>query len=144
MPDAVVESPTVNSANKTPPLSREILPCKDANSFKHESNLKEMAVSLGVVNSRVLCGALPEYPKKLKDKNISGEVKISVGINEAGEVSGTNFISGDRSYSKPAQKAAYQTKFAPVLIEGKARRAYGVLIYEFDGKQGTKLQEINQ
>ncbi len=139
----IVESLPNNTLDKMRVEPHRIFPCNDAGSFKHELNFREKAIALGIVNSRILCGELPKYPSNLKAKKISSEVLVWITINEAGEVSAAKFLRGNKLFSKSAQKAAYQTKFSPILIGGKIRRAFGNLIYEFDREGKVKLKETD-
>jgi hypothetical protein len=121
----------------------KIIPCsnRDSNSFKHEPEYQSSRISIGFANSRVLCGELPEYPKNLKDRKISGLIKVHITINHFGEVIAANAYDGNKLLGKYAQRAAYKTKFAPILIQGKAHNATGVLVYVFDNENGVKLQD---
>ena len=146
-----VSSPVENSTETTStreadppiePLTIKIEVCTEIDRLKEPgSNWKGKGVIyLGVVNRRVACGALPEYPLEAKKENVSGMVEIEVLIDETGEVKDVKPKYGNFMLLKAAQKAAKQTRLIPTMLGGAAYKAKGVLVYKFDIKGDTWLQ----
>jgi outer membrane biosynthesis protein TonB len=148
---SVVSSPTDTSEISPKPKSNnlekdstvgesiEISPCPDTNSRKHILNYQMRSVALGVVNSKAICRNLPDYPTSLKNKNISGIVKVWVSINQEGEVVGVWSEMGHKLLRQSAEKAASQTRFPPLRLGGEAVRGVGVMIYQVDSERGVFL-----
>lgn len=121
----------------------KIAPCSSANSFEHTPSWKSKGTILGgVVNGRVLCGHLPEYPPIARNRTISGVVTVHVLIDEIGEVAESHALSGHPLLRQAAVRAAYQTRFPPTLLGGEVVKLRGVLIYKFDIERGVWLQRF--
>ncbi len=86
-------------------------------------------------------GVLPDYPQTAKEINISGLVTVNVFIDEIGEVKEAKAQSGNSLLLASAVKAAYQTRFSPMLLGGASYKVKGVLMYKFDSEKGTRLQD---
>lgn len=109
------------------------------NSLENPSSKKWRRVSLGVVNGKVYCGDLPEYPAEVKGKHISAIVNVRVNINESGDIVGAYADTKNLHLRKTAEKAAFQTRVTPMLLRGESFKAFGVLVYQFDSEQGVSL-----
>jgi TonB family protein len=121
---------------------REIKPCTDEDQFKFRPEWKSRGkvISKGILNHRIVCGILPEYPKNLKNK-ISGVVTVWVTLNESGEVVSASAHKGNRSFHQAAVHAARHTRFPPTLLGGQSYWAYGVLVYEFDASGQVRFTD---
>ena len=93
----------------------------------------------GVLNGRVLCGLLPEYPL---DASFSGEVTVDVLLDGDGVVITAKGRNGNKVVRAAAVEAARATYFAPGILGGQSVNVRGVLIYKFDSKRGVWLPNI--
>jgi TonB family protein len=85
----------------------------------------------GVLNSKAVRMPLPEYPAIAKAANASGAVTVEVTIDEDGNVSSANAVSGHPLLRAAAVTAARQAKFPPTKLSGQAVKVSGVLVYNF-------------
>lgn len=125
-----------------PPGMQGIIPCSDNELFSPNLDwiYQGKPISLGNVNKKIVCGVLPEYPQALKAE-FSGVVTVYISIGFSGEVTSASLVSkGNSQINTSALLAAKQTRFIPVLRGGKTSRAIGILVYEFDGVSGVRLQ----
>jgi hypothetical protein len=88
-----------------------------------------------VLNRRVLCGILPEYPQN--SRAFSGEVTVDVLYSDRGVVLTARARGGNKWLRASAVRAARATYFGPTLLGGESVNVRGVLIYKFDGKPGV-------
>ncbi|MBC7899459.1 MAG: TonB family protein [Saprospiraceae bacterium] len=76
----------------------------------------------------------PEYPKEAKEKRISGNVTVTVTINEYGNVIDVGKVSGDDMLRQSAIEASRKAKFQPALTistPSKAVKAVAQIVYKF-------------
>lgn len=85
----------------------------------------------GVINGKALMLPRPEYPTIAKVVGAKGAVQVQVTIDEAGNVIFACALSGRKELHRASEIAAYKSKFAPTLLEGKAVRVIGVIVYNF-------------
>lgn len=78
----------------------------------------------------------PKYTAKAKAAKATGEVKIEIEIDEQGKVVSANALSGNSLLREVSIKAASGTKFAPTVIDGRAVKIVGTIIYNFTGTGG--------
>ena len=83
------------------------------------------------LNQTALSLPKPEYPLAAKAVRASGDVGVSVLIDENGNVIEAKAVSGHPLLRAAAVKAALQAKFRPVTIGGKPFRGYGLITYKF-------------
>jgi hypothetical protein len=87
-------------------------------------------ISAGVLNGKALTLPLPAYPPLAPE--ISGQVSVSIVIDEAGKVIWAHAISGHPALRKPCEDAALNATFPPATLAGKPQKASGVLVYVFE------------
>ena len=119
--------------------SPSLSPCEKTNPLKEYSAKAVGTRSWRVVNWRVMCGVLPEYP--VNKNAASGTVSVYVLIDEYGEVIESEIISGKQIFRTSTLQAARQTRFAPTLLGGQPIKVRGVLIYEFNSNGEVNLQK---
>ncbi|HEY5838928.1 MAG TPA: energy transducer TonB [Pyrinomonadaceae bacterium] len=86
-------------------------------------------LSAGVLNGRAKKLPTPAYPAALRE--VSGQVIVSIVIDEAGKVIWAKAVSGPPQLFQTAEQAAWKAEFALTKLEGKPERVSGVLIYRF-------------
>jgi TonB family protein len=85
-------------------------------------------ISLGILNYRAMSLPQPRYPLDTRE---SGDVEISVEINEAGQVTKAWGQTGSWQLHQTAIPAAEQVRFKPLLINGQPVQFTGRLRYTF-------------
>src|SRR5215475_2055103 len=88
-------------------------------------------VSKGVVTGEVVSRAWPIYPSIAKQINASGEVLVSIIINENGRVIDAKAIKGHPVLRAAAEEAARKWVFKPTLLDGKPVKQPGTLTFVF-------------
>ncbi|MEZ5429035.1 MAG: TonB family protein [Pyrinomonadaceae bacterium] len=89
------------------------------------------SVSGGVLNGKAVSLPTPPYPAAARAVRAQGAVNVQVIIDENGNVIGASAVSGHPLLRAAAEQAARQAKFSPTLINGKAVKVTGVLVYNF-------------
>jgi len=88
-------------------------------------------ITLGILNYRALSLPQPRYPESAIANRESGDVEISVEINEAGEVTTAWGQTGSWRLRETAIPAAERVRFKPLLINGQPAKFTGRLRYTF-------------
>jgi TonB family protein len=83
------------------------------------------------LNGKPISLPKPEYPKAALAVRASGDVGVSILIDENGNVVEAKAISGHPLLRAAAVKAALQAKIRPVIIGGKPVKMYGFITYKF-------------
>lgn len=91
----------------------------------------EKQINGGVLNGKAVNMPLPEYPMIAKQANASGGVTVEVTVDEEGNVTSAQAVSGHPLLRAAAVTAARQAKFAPTKLSGQAVKISGVLVYNF-------------
>jgi len=82
--------------------------------------------SSGELQGKALRKVRPLYPPVAKSERVSGSVKVHVVINEQGEVTEAEIVSGPPKLNLPSLRAARQWRFEPTLL-----KVQGDLIFNF-------------
>lgn len=96
-----------------------------------ENTVGNKTVSGGVVNGKAKYLATPAYPSSARSRYAQGTIPVRVMINEEGEVTSAKAICGDLELGAAGEAAARQSKFNPTLLDGKAVKVIGIIIYNF-------------
>ncbi len=96
-----------------------------------QAALPQTQTSGEILNGKAKSLVKPVYPAEAVKSGASGVVKISVTINEAGNVLTAEAVSGDALLRGAAVAAAAQTKFYPKIVQGKAVKMSGILVFNF-------------
>jgi TonB family protein len=110
---------------------RKLNPATDKREKKTDPTVPVKPVSVGVVNSRAISLVKPRYPAEAKAAQASGAVSVQVTIDENGNVISASAVSGHALLREAAVAAASASKFSPIMIDGKAVRVTGTVIYNF-------------
>lgn len=94
-------------------------------------NPEPATITSGILNDRAINLPLPDYPAEASGTGASGTVRISVLVNEGGEVVSANAESGHPSLHRAAVEAAYRARFEPAFSSGRPARVAGVITYSF-------------
>ena len=78
----------------------------------------------------------PIYPPEAKQKGVEGEVVFEVTINEQGEVSDVQVLSGNAMLVSAAYEGVRQWRYTPVLLNGDPIRAKATVTIRFELEKG--------
>ncbi|CAN5403468.1 hypothetical protein BH20ACI1_BH20ACI1_18470 [soil metagenome] len=88
-------------------------------------------ISGGVLNGKAVELPKPVYPAAARAVKASGAVNVQVTVDENGNVTGANAVSGHPLLRQSAVAAAREAKFKPTLLSGKLVKVTGVIVYNF-------------
>ena len=88
-------------------------------------------VNVGVLNGRAVNLPKPAYPPIAKQMRAAGQVAVQVFVDEGGNVTSAKATSGNLLLRAPAEAAARQSRFSPVIVGDKAVKATGIVVYNF-------------
>ncbi len=92
---------------------------------------KEAFVRGGVLNGKAISLPRPEYPDEAKNARASGTVVVEVVVDETGRVMRACAVFGPEKLRRASERAAYQSRFSPLKVEGKPVKVSGVLTYNY-------------
>ena len=104
---------------------------------------KPKTISAGVVNGKAVKLPIPAYPAAARAVKARGAVNVQTIIDEEGNVTSAEAVSGHPLLRAAAEKAALEAKFKPFILSGKAVKARGILIYNFVGDSPEKAAKEN-
>ncbi len=88
-------------------------------------------VNAGVLNGRAVNLPKPAYPPIARQMRASGQVAVLVSVDEGGNVTAAKATTGNTLLRAPAEAAARQSRFNPVVVGNKAVKVTGFLVYNF-------------
>jgi TonB family protein len=88
-------------------------------------------VNAGVLNGRAVNLPKPAYPPIAKQMRASGQVAVQVFVDEGGNVTAARATSGNSLLRAPAEAAARQSRFNPIIVGDRAVKATGIVVYNF-------------
>jgi len=99
---------------------------------KEDPNSKNGGVvSLGIINDQAIDLVRPPYPPIARAARASGEVLVTVVVNESGEVVEASARSGHPLLQGASVAAARRVRFRPLVKNGKRTKFTGHLRYTF-------------
>jgi TonB family protein len=111
--------------------------------FGADKNIERKTISGEVLNGKATSLPVPEYPSAAKAVKAAGAVQIQVVVDEEGNVTSAEAVSGHPLLRQAAVKAAKEAKFSPTFLNGQAVKVNGVLVYNFAPATGEPT-EINE
>jgi tetratricopeptide (TPR) repeat protein len=88
-------------------------------------------VQSGLMAGTMTVGTTPPYSQEAKNGGISGPVVLKMTLDERGQLSSINVLSGHPLLSAPAELAARRSTYAPAKLDGMPVKITGLLIYNF-------------
>lgn len=73
----------------------------------------------------------PKYPSEAKTEKAGGTIEVRVKIDENGNVSEIEKVTGNKILQGAAIEAALKAKFVPTLCDGKKARVTGTIVFRF-------------
>jgi TonB family protein len=89
-------------------------------------------VSGGVVNGKATSLVKPQYSAAARAVRAEGQVKVQVVIDENGNVTSANAVSGHPLLQQAAQAAARSSKFSPTTLSDQKVKVTGLILYNFN------------
>jgi TonB family protein len=83
------------------------------------------------LNSQAVKLVAPEYPAAARAVRASGKVEVEVTIDEKGNVTRAETVSGHPLLRQASEKAARSSKFEPTLVDGQPSQITGIIVYNF-------------
>ena len=95
--------------------------------------VEQEPIFLRNIGEQLLSKPNPDYPADALSLGLSGFVNVTVTIDETGRVIAAASMSGTASQSlrDAAVEAAYKASFKPIIVEGRAVAAKGIIDYQF-------------
>lgn len=84
-----------------------------------------------ILNSKAMNLPKPPYPQMAKIARVQGKVVVQVLIDESGKVISAKALDGPPLLIVESQRAAFQARFSPTLINGQPVKVSGVITYNF-------------
>lgn len=92
-------------------------------------------VNAGILNGRAVNLPKPAYPPIAKQMRAFGQVAVMVSVDEGGNVTAAKATSGNTLLRAPAEAAARQSRFNPIVVGDRAVKAMGIVLYNFINQQ---------
>lgn len=89
-------------------------------------------ISGGVVNGKATNLVKPQYSAAARAVRAEGQVKVQVLIDEDGNVTSANAVSGHPLLQQAAQAAARSSKFSPTTLSDQKVKVTGLIVYNFN------------
>jgi TonB family protein len=122
---------TAESAKKqTPPQQAEPKPAETVSAT--QTNDAQTVYNYGRIDiSNAERMVTPVYPPIARNMYAEGQVVVEVEIDEEGNVTSAKAVSGHNLLRSAAEDAARKSKMKPAMINNKAVKATGQIIYSF-------------
>jgi TonB family protein len=91
---------------------------------------KDMTAA-GILNGKAIRKPQPEYPGTARSARASGTVAVQVVVDENGDVTSAQAISGHPLLRDSGERAARKAKFSPTKLCGQPVKVTGVVTYNF-------------
>ena len=88
-------------------------------------------LSGGVLNGKAISLPMPGYPPAARAVRASGAVTVRLTVDELGNVTSAEAISGHPLLRSASVEAAKGAKFNPTLVSGQPVSIAGVIVYNF-------------
>lgn len=93
--------------------------------------LPSVPISGGILDGKAISKPQPAYPAIAGAARASGKINVRVLVDESGNVSSAEAISGHPLLQQAAVEAAYRARFVPTRLSGQPVEVSGVLSYTF-------------
>ncbi len=99
-----------------------------------EAAKRPTVINVGALNSYAAKLAMPVYSPVHKRMGLHGKVTVTIKLDEEGKVISVKAIDGPKPLWSAAEEAIKQSKFKPVLLDGKPIAANGMITFNFSLK----------
>ena len=97
-------------------------------------------VSGGVLQGNAIRKVQPPYPAVAKAAGAEGAVQVAITVNENGEVTTTEAVTGHPLLKEAALEAAKEWKFKQTELSGKPVKVQGILTFNFTLEGGSSKE----
>lgn len=98
-----------------------------------DENIVNVRVETTEFKKKIIKLEKPNYPPAAKAVCAFGEVLVEIIVDENGNVTFAKAIKGHPLLRKASEQAALKSTFSPIIIDGNAVKANGIMIYDFHG-----------
>ena len=88
-------------------------------------------VAGGIINGKAISKPQAVYPPAAKAARVSGTVAVQVEVDEDGDVTKAEAVSGPDLLREAAEDAAREARFSPTRLSGQPVRVTGTITYNF-------------
>jgi protein TonB len=88
-------------------------------------------VAGGIINGKAISKPQAVYPLAAKAARVSGTVAVQVEVDEDGDVTKAEAVSGPDLLREAAEDAAREARFSPTRLSGQPVRVTGTITYNF-------------
>lgn len=92
---------------------------------------RPLVINAGALNPYAIKLVMPLYTAIDKRMGIQGKVTVSIKLDEDGKVVSAKAMDGPKQLWNAAETAIKQTKFKPVMLDGKPIAATGSITFNF-------------
>jgi TonB family protein len=125
--NALVIKPPVNSE----PIEKDMPPVIKTPTPKPTPAVKPIIKNEGIINGKAINLIKPQYPAAAKSIRAAGSVNVQVLIDEEGNVTSANAVSGHPLLRPVSEQAARASKFSPTFLSRQKVKVTGVIVYNF-------------
>jgi len=83
------------------------------------------------INFKAVVLTKPNYPSAARAVRASGAVQVQVTLDEDGEVTAADAISGHPLLRQAAEMAAKESRFTPPILDGQPVKIKGIIVFNF-------------
>jgi TonB family protein len=112
-------------------VNRVVMVTLMVNRREAQTAVRTETISGGVLNDKAVEKPLPTYPEVARAAGASGNVTVSVLIDEDGRVENAKAVGGHPLLQAAAVEAAYRARFSPTKLSGNPVKVSGVITYNF-------------
>lgn len=94
-----------------------------------------IAPPLDVFACKIVSNPFPKFPEAAKGRRWSGSasLRVAVIVDETGQVTSAQYVSGEKLFKEAAEKGALNARFRPTLVDGQPVKVKGEINYDFLG-----------
>lgn len=96
-----------------------------------EAAKRPLVINAGALNAYATKLAMPVYTANEKRMGIHGKVTVSIKLDEEGKIVSAKAVDGPKQLWASAEAAIKQSKFKPVMLDGKPIAATGLITFNF-------------
>jgi TonB family protein len=85
----------------------------------------------GMLNGKAISLPKPVYPAEALKSRMSGQVQVKVVLDKSGNVVSAEAMFGPEVFRAAAVEAAKRARFKPIIIDGEAKKVFGIITYDF-------------
>lgn len=96
-----------------------------------EAAKRPQMINTGALNAYAIKLVMPVYTANEKRMGLNGRVTVTIKLDEEGNVVSAKAVDGPKQLWNSAENAIRQSKFKPVMYDGKPIAATGSIVFNF-------------